>query len=64
MLVKIHSDFLALGLLTGVDAMGDMGLLLGNPSGVETIASSIISLNCCWSSHLPEACSTKNVTTC
>ena len=33
--------------------MGDMGLLLVNLSGVETIASSGISLNYRWSSHLP-----------
>ena len=53
MLVKIHSDFLALGFLTGVTVMVYMGLLSVNPSGVETIAASITSLDCCWSSHLP-----------
>ena len=52
-LVNRHSDFWALGFLVGVDGMGGMGLLLVNPSGVETIAASRISLNCCWSSHLP-----------
>ena len=31
-LVKRNSDFLALDLLTGVGVMGDMGLLLVNPS--------------------------------
>ena len=36
MLVKRHSDFIALGLLTGVDVMRDMGLLSVNNSGVET----------------------------
>ena len=53
MLVKSHSSFLALGLLTGVYVMGDMVLLLVHPSGVETIADSRISLNWCWLSHLP-----------
>ena len=53
MLVKIHSDFIALIFLNGVGVMGDLGLLLVNPSGVETIATSIISLNCCWSSQFP-----------
>ena len=53
MLVKIHSDYLAHGFLTGVGVIVDLGLLSVNPSGVETIAVSIISLNCCWSSHSP-----------
>ena len=53
MLVNIQSDFRALGVLTGDDVMGDIGLLLVNPSGVETISASRISLNCCWLSHLP-----------
>ena len=53
MLVNIPSDFWALGFLTGVDVMGDIELSSVNPSGVETIAASIISLNCCWSLHLP-----------
>ena len=35
MLVKIHSDFLVLGLLTGVGVMIDLGLLSVNPSGLE-----------------------------
>ena len=52
MLVKTHSDFLALRFLTGVYVMGYMELLSVNPSGVETISASIISLNICWSSHL------------
>ena len=34
MLVKIHSDFLALGFLTGVGVMGSLGLLLVNTSGL------------------------------
>ena len=54
MLVKINSDFLEHHFFTGVDVMGDMGLLLVNPSGVETISASRISLNFCLSSHLPE----------
>ena len=37
MLVKVHSDFPALGFLTGVDVLGDIGLLLVNPPEVETI---------------------------
>ena len=45
MLAKRHSDFLALGLLTGVDVIGDMGLSSVNNSGVEKIAASRISLN-------------------
>ena len=53
MLVKRHSDFLSLGFLTGVGVMVDLGLLLVDYSGVETIGASIISFNCCWSSHLP-----------
>ena len=52
-LVKRHSDFLALSLLNGVGAMGDLGLLLVNLSGVETIAASRTSLNFCLLSHLP-----------
>ena len=51
MLLKRHSNFLALGFLTGVGVKGYLGLLLVNLSGVENIAASIISLNCCWSSH-------------
>ena len=53
MLVKRHSDFLALGALTGVDAIGALGILYVTPSGVDTTASFIISLRFCWSSHLP-----------
>ena len=53
MLVKIHSGFLALSLLTGVEFMVYLILLSVKPSGVETIAASIISLNCYWSSHFP-----------
>ena len=53
MLVNRHSDFQALGFLTGVDVMGDIGLLLVNISGVETIEASRIYLNCFWMSHLP-----------
>ena len=52
MLVKRHSDFLAFGFLTGVDIMVYTGMLSVNPSVVETISASRISLNCCWSSHL------------
>ena len=46
-LVKTHSDFLSLSFLSGVGVMVDLGLLLVNPLGVETTASSRISLNCC-----------------
>ena len=53
MLVKRHSDFLALGFLSVGGFMGDLGLLSVNPSGVETIAASRVSLNGCWSSYLP-----------
>ena len=48
MVVKRHSDFPSLDLLTGVDVMGYMGLVSVNTSGVETIAASRISFNCCW----------------
>ena len=54
MLVKRHSDFIALGFLTSAGVMGYMGLLLINPSVIDTTASSSISFNCCWSSHFPE----------
>ena len=53
-LVNRHSDFWAHGCLTGVDVMGDIGLSSVNNSGVETISASRISLNCYWSSHLPD----------
>ena len=54
MLVKRHSDFPEIGLLGLGGVMGDMRMLLLNPSGVETIEASRISLNFCWSSHCPE----------
>ena len=44
MLVKRHSDFLVLGFLTGVDVIGTLVLSSVTPSGVNTIASSRISL--------------------
>ena len=53
MLVNKHSDFLALGFLTGVYVIGTLGILSVTPSGVDTIAASRISLSFCWSSHLP-----------
>ena len=53
MLVKRHSDFLALGFLTIVDVIGKLGLSSVTPYGVESIAALIISLRFCWSSHLP-----------
>ena len=52
MLVKRHSDLLALGFLTGVDIIGTLGILSVTPSGFYTIAAYRISLNLCWSSHL------------
>ena len=48
-LMKIHSIFLVLGFLTGIGVMGDLGLLLVNPPGVETIAALRIALYCFWS---------------
>ena len=54
MVVKRHSYLLSLGLLTGVDVIGILGLLSVTPSGVESIGASIISLTFFWSSHLPE----------
>ena len=53
MLVKIHSTFLVLGFLTGVDVLGTLGLLSVTTSGVDTITASIISLRFCWSPQLP-----------
>ena len=53
MLVNKHSDFLALGLLTGVDVIGILGLLSVTPSGVDTTAAPRISFRFCWSSQLP-----------
>ena len=40
--VNKHSDFLALGFLTGVGVIWTLGLLSVNPSGVDSIAASII----------------------
>ena len=51
MLVNMHIDFRVLGFLTDDDVMRDILLLYVNPSGVETIAASRISLDCCWLSH-------------
>ena len=53
MLVNKHSDFLALGFLTGDDVKCTLGLLSVTPSGIYSIAESIISLRFCLSSHLP-----------
>ena len=44
MFVNKHSDFLALGFLTGVDGICALGLLSVNPSGVDSRAASRISL--------------------
>ena len=53
MLVKIHSDLLALGFLNGVDVIGSLGISHVTASVVDTISASIIFLRFCWSSHLP-----------
>ena len=53
MVVNKHSDFLALGFLTGVDAIGTLGLSYVTTYVVYSIAASIISLKWCRSSHLP-----------
>ena len=53
MLVNKCSDFLELGFLIFVWVIGKLGLSSVIYSGVETISASIISLNICWSSHLP-----------
>ena len=42
--VNKHSDFLALGFLTGVDVAFTLGLLSVTPYGVDSIAAYIISL--------------------
>ena len=47
MFVNKHSDFLALGYLTGVDVICILGLLYVTPSGVDSKATSIISLRFC-----------------
>ena len=47
MFVNKHIDFLALGLLTGDDVICTLGLLSVNPSGVDSIAASRISLRFC-----------------
>ena len=45
MFVNKHSDFLALGFLTGVDGICTLGLLSVNPSVVDSRADSRISLS-------------------
>ena len=47
MFVNKHSDFLALVFLTGFYAICTLGLLSVTPSGVDSIAASIISLRFC-----------------
>ena len=47
MFVNKHSDFLALGFLTGDDAICTLGLLSVNPYGIDRIAVSRISLRFC-----------------
>ena len=47
-------DFLALEFFTLTKWMGYIGLLLLNPSGVETIPASRMALYYCWSSHFSE----------
>ena len=44
MFVNKHSDFLALGFLTGVDGICKLRLLSVNPSGVDSRAASRIPL--------------------
>ena len=53
MFVNKHSDFLALGFLTGDDVICTLGLLSVTPSGVYSRADYRTSLRFCWSSHLP-----------
>ena len=45
--VNKHNGFLALHLLNGVDGIGTLVMLSVNPSGVDSIAASIISLRFC-----------------
>ena len=47
MFVNKHSDFLALGFLTGVYVICTLGLLSVTPYGLDIIAASIISLGFC-----------------
>ena len=53
MLVSKHSDLIALSFLTVVWVIHILGLTPVNSSGVETTASSIITLRFFLSSHLP-----------
>ena len=48
------SGFIALVFFTVTYLICDIGLLLVNPSEVDTIAASIIFLFCCLLSHYPE----------
>ena len=47
MFVNKHSDFLALGFLTGDDVICTLGLLYVTPSGVDSRAASRIPLRFC-----------------
>ena len=47
-------DFLLLGFLVMPDVPDAIGVLSVRPSGVETMAASIMALCYCWSSHLTE----------
>ena len=47
MFVNKHSDFLALGFLTGVDGICTLGLLSVTPYGVDSRVASRISLRFC-----------------
>ena len=47
MFVNKHSDFLALGFLTGDDVICILGLLYVTPSGLDSRAASRISLRFC-----------------
>ena len=51
--VNKHSDFLALGFLTGIDGICTLGLLYVNAYGIDSRSASRISLMFCWLSQLP-----------
>ena len=53
MLVKTHSDLLALFFLTSVDVIGTLRLSSVTPSGVDTISSSRTFFMFFWQFHLP-----------
>ena len=48
-----QSDFLTKGFVVGSVWMGEIGLFLFHPYGVENIDDWRMAFNCCWYSHIP-----------